>query len=214
MIEIKNLTKKFHKDFDAICNLSHEFSDVPWVVIGSDMSGKTTLLNIIAGLDLDYTGEVIINGVERRELNNEIANISYITAIPTLFENKSVYNNLLYVFKVGNKKLDKEFANAEIKKVSEEFGLFGVLEKKVKKCNLFEKRLICLARAVLKKSKLILFDEPFSNLLNFEFVSLWQTTLAVMSKLSCGLIVAENTQNMAYFKGVNILKLDFGVKVE
>ena len=214
MIEIRNLTRKFHADFDALHNLTYEFNSSPSVIIGSDMSGKTTLLNILAGLDNGYTGEVFIDGVERKEIDNKTAGISYIMAEPVLFERKSVYDNLLYVFKVDGKKYDKVEANKKIKEVAEFLEIFGILDKKIKKCNLFEKRLVCIGRAMLKNAKIILFDEPLSKLLPFEFVTLWRTTLSVMDKLSCGVIVAENTANMAYFKDVEILKLDFGVKVD
>jgi len=214
MIKIKNLTKKFYDDHDAICNLSCEFNDEPWIVVGEDMSGKTTLLNILAGLDVDYSGEVSIGGVDRKILKNEDSSISYIMAEPILFENKSVYYNLLYVFKTLKKEFDKQKADGEIKAVCEDLNLFGLLDKKVKKCNLFEKRLVCLARAILKKSNLILIDEPFSNLLKFEILSLWQTILSVASKLSSGLVVAEKPENLAYFNSANILKLDFGVKMD
>ena len=214
MIEIKNLTKSFNPDYDAICNLSHTFNDGVSVVVGSEMSGKTTLLNIISGLDLDYNGEVVIDGVERKELKNENFAISYIMREPVLFENKSVYDNLLYVFKVRGKRFDKVDADSKIKKVCEDLGLFGLLDKKVKRCSLFEKRMICLARAVLKNSKIILVDEPFFGLFQFEFLSLSQAMVSATSKLSSSLIIAENTSNMAYFDGVEILKLDFGVKVD
>ena len=214
MIEIKNLTRKFHADFDALHNLTYEFNSSPSVIIGSDMSGKTTLLNILAGLDSEYSGEVFIDGVERKEIDNKDAGISYIMAEPVLFERKSVYDNLLYVFKVENKKYDKAVANQKIKEVAEVLEIFGILDKKIKKCNLFEKRLVCLGRAVLKNAKIILFDEPFSKLLPFEFATLWQATLLVMNKLSCGVLVVENTANMPYFKDVDILKLDFGVKID
>lgn len=213
MIEIKNLTKKFNDDFDAICNLTHNFNAGVTAVVGSDMSGKTTLLNIIAGLDKEYSGEVLIGGEDRKQVQNQNLKISYVTETPTLFERKTVYENLRYAIKVDNPKTSEQDIQNQIKAVSEELVLFGILNKKVKRCNLFEKRLVCLARAVLKKSQILLVDEPFKNLLNFEIASLWRTLLSLTSKLSSTTIIAENTQNLGYFDGVEVLKLDFGVKI-
>lgn len=214
MIKITNLNKSFHADYSAICNLNCVFDDQPWAIVGSEMSGKTTLLNIIAGLDLAYEGEVLIDGVDRKVLDNKNIQISYITKNPTLFESKSVYDNLYYVFKVAGDKREREILDAEIKTVAEEFRIFGILDKKAKRCSLFEKRLVCVARAVLKKTSIILADEPFSDMYNFEIASLWQAMLFAKDKLSSMLIVAENTQNMALFYNMNVLKLDFGVKIE
>lgn len=213
MIEIKNLTKKFNEDFDAICDLTYNFNAGVTAVVGSDMSGKTTLLNIIAGLDKEYSGEVVICGEDRKKLQNQDLKISYLTETPTLFERKTVYENLRYAIKVDCPKTSEQDIQNKIKTVSEDLVLFGILNKKVKRCNLFEKRLVCLARAVLKKSEILLVDEPFKNLLNFEIASLWRTLLLLTSKLSSITIIAENAQNLGYFDGVEVLKLDFGVKI-
>ena len=213
MIEVKNLTKNYNPDFSALLNLSFVVDKKPLAVIGYNCAGKTTLLNILAGLDNNYSGDVIINGVNRRDLKNEENIISYIMDPVVLFENKSVYDNLKYVYKVSGE-TDKEKINKEIKAVAEELHLFGVLTKKVRKCNYFEKLLVCVGRILIKKPKIIMVDEPLKDLLNFEKRSLLQTLVSVASKLSSDLIVAEYGQNLAYFNDFEILKLDFGTKVE
>lgn len=213
MIELKNLTKKFNDDFDAICNLTHTFHTGINAVVGSDLSGKTTLLNIIAGLDKEYNGEVFVFGEDRKRLLNQDMKISYITETPTLFERKTVYDNLRYALKIENPNITETEARTLIKEAGESLGLYGILDKKIKRCNMFEKRLVCLGRAMLKKSRILLLDEPFKNLLNLEISSLWRTLLSLTSKLSSVTILAENTQNLAYFEGVKVLKLDFGVKI-
>lgn len=213
MIELKNLTKKFNDDFDAICNLTHTFNEGVTAVVGSDLSGKTTLLNIIAGLDKEYSGEVFVFGEDRKKVLNQDMKISYITEIPTLFEGKTVYENLRYVIKIDNPDTIETEARAQIKEVGERLGIYGIFDKKIKRCNLFEKRLVCLGRALLKKSRILLVDEPFKNLLNFEIASLWQTILSLTSELSSVTILAENTPNLKYFEGADVLKLDFGVKI-
>lgn len=214
MIVIKNVSKKFHDDHYALMNISFSTEDRPNVVVGQSGSGKTTLLNIIAGLERDYEGEVFINGTERRELKNEVLKISYITKIPVLFSWRSVYKNLEYVFKVENKKFNRADARNKIKQVAEEFGLIGVLDKPVRKLAELEKKLVCLARAVLKNSSIIIVDEPFFKLTQFEISTLWQSMVLGMRKLSCDLVLADNGQNMACFDECNILKIEFGTKME
>ena len=125
-----------------------------------------------------------------------------------------MFYNLLYVYKVRNKKFDKDIAIEEIKDVALRLNLFGVLDRKVKKLNLFEKRLVCIARAILKKSNIWLMDEPLSGLTNFEITSLWQTATLEVDKLSGDLILSEKGENMAYFNDCEILKLSFGSKID
>ena len=124
-----------------------------------------------------------------------------------------MYKNLEYVFKVDDKKFDRVKTRELIKQVAEEFGLVGVLDKRVRRLGDFEKKLICLARAVLKNSSIIVIDEPFFKMIKCEISSLWQYINSAISKLSCDLIVADNGENMAYFDGCNILKIEFGTKI-
>lgn len=214
MIEIKNLTKSFYADHDALMNITHKTDGRPFIVIGEEDSGKTILLEVLAGLDKEYCGEVLIDGVERKGVGLDDVNISYITKDPVLFERKTVYENLEYVFKVKNQKYDKKEASKKIKEVAEELEIFDILTQKVKRLNLFQKRLVCVARARLKNSKIVLIDEPFFELYNFEKASLWQSILSVVNKLSSEVVVAEKGENLGYFVGCNVLRLEHGTKID
>lgn len=213
MIVAKNVSKKFHEDHYALMNINFSTEERPFVVIGEDGSGKTALLEIIAGVECDYEGEIFINGRERRELKNNDFPISYVTKEPVLFKFKTVYKNLEYVFKVTGSKINKDEVRKLIGEVAKDFNIIELLNKRVYTLNEFEKKLICLARISLKKSKIIILDEPFFKLNKFEISSLWQAILSVTNKLSSDLIVAETGQNLAYFDDCSILKLDFGTVV-
>ena len=210
MIVAKNISKKFHDDHYALMNISFSTEERPLVVIGEDGAGKTELLEIIAGVEKSYEGELYINGDERRTIENNDLKISFITKKPTLFKFKSVYKNLEYVFKVGGNKFDKIKARKKIGEVAKELNIIGLLEKPVFKLNEFEKKLVCLSRILLKESSVILIDEPFFKLNNFEISSLWQNILLVSRKLSSDLIVADTGQNIAYFDECLVLKVEYG----
>ena len=94
MIIAKNVSKKFHEDHYALMNINFSTEERPLVVVGDEGAGKTLLLEIIAGLEKDYDGELFIDGKERKTLNNDSVNISYITSEPVLFKFKTVYKNL------------------------------------------------------------------------------------------------------------------------
>lgn len=214
MIEITNLTKNFCDDHSALLNVSHKMDNRPMVVLGEEGAGKTVLMNIIVGLDKDYDGEVKVCGVDRKKLPLENSGISYITKDAVAFNNKSVFDNLFYVFKVLDKNYDKKLAAQKIKAVAEELEIFGILDKRFGKLSMLDKKLVCVARAMLKQAKIIVVDEPFYKLLNFEKAGLWQALHFASSKLSCGLVVAELPQNSAYFEGCDIIKLSFGTIVD
>lgn len=210
MIVVKNVNKKFHEDYNALLNVSFSTEERPLVIVGEDGAGKTTLLEILAGLDKNYCGEIYINGEERKLIKNENLPISYIATDPVLFKFKTVYKNLEYVFKIKNKKIIKNEIQLKLGQIAKDLNIIELLNKRVYKLRMFEKKMVCLARAAIKNSKIILIDEPFFKLNSFEISSLWQSILSVSSKLSSDLIVSEKGQNIGYFNDCEILKMDFG----
>ena len=71
MVEIRNLTKKFHQK-TIISNLSLQFPDSGLVVLeGENGSGKTTLINLLIGLDNDYSGEILFDGKKLKFLKDK-----------------------------------------------------------------------------------------------------------------------------------------------
>ena len=215
-IEIKNLLKAYNKDFNILNDITAEFNfDGKMIVIaGHEGSGKTTLLNVIAGLDNDYSGQVLLDGEDRKVIDNKSAKISYIMDPPVLFERKNVFDNLAYVFKVEKGKYNKKEDYLKIKEVCDLFGLSGIVQKKIKKCSSFEKLVVCFARSYLKNSKLIIIDEPLKDLISIEKSYLLNYINFLISKLSCGVILADNGQNLACFEGCDIFEMDYGVLKE
>ena len=65
MIEVKHLRKKYSRGKEVISDLTLSFGETGLnVVCGKSGCGKTTLINILGGMDLDYDGEVVVDGLE------------------------------------------------------------------------------------------------------------------------------------------------------
>lgn len=128
-------------------------------IIGPNGSGKTTLLNIIGGLDKEYTGQVIYDG---KALTQGIyKNMTLVTQKPYLFRRK-VYENIEYPLKI--RKVNKQ---ERIKKVQDIIKRFEIEELQDKKAHLLsggESQKVSLARALVFEPKLLLLDEPTSNI--------------------------------------------------
>ena len=128
-------------------------------IIGPNGSGKTTLLNIIGGLDREYTGQVIYDG---KALTQGIyRNMTLVTQKPYLFRRK-VYENIEYPLKI--RKVNKQ---ERIKKVQDIIKRFEIEELQDKKAHLLsggESQKVSLARALVFEPKLLLLDEPTSNI--------------------------------------------------
>ncbi len=88
MIELKNIRKSF-KDKEVLINLSYSFPDSGLFIInGDNMSGKTTLLYILAFFDSDYQGKYLFNGINVKSLNGK--------------EKKETIKKTILVFSHGN----------------------------------------------------------------------------------------------------------------
>lgn len=146
-MKIKNINKTYHNKHNEVCvfqNLNLEFPEHGCITIyGESGSGKTTLFQIIAGLDKDYEG-VIENNYKIEYLFQEIE----------LFENLSVYDNLLFA------NLDNE----KINRLLEKFDMIELKNQKVKKLSNGEKRRVQIMRSLLNDPDLLLMDEPSASL--------------------------------------------------
>ena len=158
-IKIENLKKYYgEKQILDIDNLILEKGKITGIT-GPNGCGKTTLLNIIAGLDKDYSGKVNYDGTE---LNKDIIeNMTIVFQKPYLFK-RTVYENIEYPLKIrGTNKLEMKSLVLNIMKNLE---IEELMEKKAHLLSGGESQKVALARALVFKPQLLLLDEPTSNI--------------------------------------------------
>ena len=161
MIQIVGLTKSFgdHVIFD---NLSFEIADGEFVVFsGKSGCGKTTMLNLIGGIDIPDSGQIIVDGIDITKQKNRIeyfrTKVSFLFQNFALIENKTVLENLNMVKKQSRTEVTPE---QSLKKV----GLADKLNAKVYTLSGGEQQRVALARIMIKQCDIILADEPTGSL--------------------------------------------------
>lgn len=161
MITVKNLCKKFDDNviFDNF-NITIETGE--FVVFAGDSGcGKTTLLNILGGLETPDSGEILVDGenIFKRKNHREyfLNKVGFLFQNFALVENKTVRENLLFVPK-------KNRTDLTIKEVLEAVGIPDKVNEKVYKLSGGEQQRVALARLLLKKCDIILADEPTGSL--------------------------------------------------
>lgn len=161
MIEIKNLHKKFgDKVLFSEFNLTIDDGEIV-VFAGVSGCGKTTLLNMVGGLETIDDGSVIIDGIDIVKCKN--LRQFYATKIGFLFQNfalvesKTVLQNLNFVSK-------KNRTDISIDEALEIVGIAGKKNEKVYKLSGGEQQRVALARLLIKKCDIILADEPTGSL--------------------------------------------------
>ena len=132
------------------------------VILGPSGSGKTTLLRIIAGLERPVLGEVYFDDVLYNDVEAQERDVAMVFQNYSLYPNQTVYQNIAFPLEV--KHTPREEIETEVKKIAELLKLDEKLERLPHELSGGEKQRVALARSLVKKPAVLLFDEPFSNL--------------------------------------------------
>ena len=164
MIEIKNLNKSYRRGKEIIPDLDLQLGETGLtMIVGKSGCGKTTLLNIIGAMDLDFNGQVLVDGLDLKKASyKQIVDYRNFTSAfvfqkNSLFEFLTVEENLKLCMNIQNN-------TASISEALEKVGLKGFEHKKVKSLSGGEKQRVAIARALIKNCKIIFADEPTSAL--------------------------------------------------
>lgn len=166
MIKIQNL-KKVYKDCVALDTVSMHIRKGEFVaIIGASGSGKTTMLNIIGGLDTDYMGSCVVRNKEMSSLSDvecctlRSRYISYVYQFFNLISFLTVKENVCLASQIKGKKVDEKELDQVLK-------LLGLEHKKNRFANELsggQQQRVAIARAILAHTDIILADEPTGNL--------------------------------------------------
>ena len=216
MIEVKNLTKKFTRnstEFDAVHDVSLEVKSGEFAaIIGHSGSGKTTLFNMIAGLISPTSGKVFIDGEEITVMEeNEKAvfrnnNMGYVLQGQSLLSNFTILDNICMPAYLSPNVDDFKDRALELLK---QIGLEEFANEYPSNLSGGEIRRVSIVRAMINNPKVIVADEPTSNL-DPENSKRVMQMLSDISK--SGTTVLLSTHELEYLSYVDtVFKMDHGV---
>lgn len=161
MIKFDKVSKAFGEHI-LFRGLTFEIEDGEFVIFsGASGCGKTTLLNMIGGLEKLSGGTILVDGIDITKRSNQLEyfreKVGFLFQNFALVENKTVRQNLELVRK-------KNRSDVSIEQAVEKVGLSDKLDAKVYTLSGGEQQRIALARLMVKKCDLILADEPTGSL--------------------------------------------------
>ncbi len=165
-IEFKDFScyYKHKKDyFPALQALSFQIHPGEFfVVVGSSGSGKTTLLRSIMGLCEYIEGELTVDGVAIDDFDAKSSNVGYVDQEVTLYHNMTVYENIAFPLRLMH--TPAEEIDRRVKEIAAKLDIAWLLTRMPRQLSGGQHQRVAVARALVKKPQLVLFDEPFSGL--------------------------------------------------
>ncbi len=162
-VVLKNIFKIYDEKTEVVKNLSLHIRDTEFMVlVGPSGCGKSTTLRMIAGLEEVTRGEIYIGQQCVNTLPPKDRDIAMVFQNYALYPHMTVYENMAFGLKL--RKYPREEIKKRVHDASEILGLSDLLERRPKALSGGQRQRVALGRAIVRKPKVFLFDEPLSNL--------------------------------------------------
>lgn len=169
LLQLKNINKYYKlgnkEKFHALKNINVAFNRGELVsIIGESGSGKSTMMNLIGGLDSDFTGQLLINGknigdFKEKELDEyRKKKIGFVFQSCNLIPHLSILDNVTIALTLSN--VSKDIRIKKATQVLKEVGLEDHINKKPNQLSGGQKQRVAIARALVNDPEIILADEP------------------------------------------------------
>jgi len=146
--------------------VDHVDLDVPdgsfVVLLGPSGCGKTTTLRCIAGMETPDSGDILIDGARVNRLQPKERDVAMVFQNYALYPHMTVYQNIAFPLRMRH--VDKNEIDSRVKEVARLLRIDQLLERKPKQLSGGEQQRTALGRAIVRRPKLFLMDEPLSNL--------------------------------------------------
>ena len=209
-VELKSITKVYEGNVQAVKNANITVQDREFVVlVGPSGCGKTTTLRMIAGLEDITGGELYIDGKLVNDVPPKDRDIAMVFQNYALYPHMTVYDNMAFGLKI------RKFQKAEIKnRVDEAARILDIeelLDRKPKALSGGQRQRVAVGRAIVRKPKVFLFDEPLSNLDAKLRVQMRAEISGLHNRLQATMVYVTHDQVEAMTMGDKIVVMRDGV---
>jgi len=159
---LKNVNKWFG-NVEVVRDFSLEIQDKEFcVLVGPSGCGKTTTLRMIAGLEEVTKGDIFIGDRRVNDLPPKDRDIAMVFQNYALYPHMSVYDNMAFGLKLRG--YSKKEIDQRVREAAEILSIDHLMERRPKQLSGGQRQRVAVGRAIVRKPKVFLFDEPLSNL--------------------------------------------------
>ena len=172
-VVLKNLTKRFPsrtkkgQDVVAVNNFNFEIPDGQLIgLLGPSGCGKSTTLNLISGLETPTEGRIFFGDEDVTELPPEQRGVGLVFQNYALYPHLTVEENIIFPLQnlKGDRKMSREAMHQKAVETAKLVQIDGLMERKPKELSGGQQQRVAIARALVKIPRVLLLDEPLSNL--------------------------------------------------
>ena len=179
------------------------------VLVGPSGCGKTTTLRMIAGLEEITKGELYIDGNFMNDTPPKDRDIAMVFQNYALYPHMSVYENMSFALRI--RKYPKEEIKTRVQEAAQILNIEELLKRKPKALSGGQRQRVAVGRAIVRKPKVFLFDEPLSNLDAKLRVQMRAEISSLHTRLNATMIYVTHDQVEAMTMGDRIVVLRDGL---
>ncbi len=208
-VVLENVFKIYSGNVVAVNDANLEIQDREFVVlVGPSGCGKSTTLRMVAGLEEISKGSIYIDGKKVNDVPPKDRDIAMVFQNYALYPHMTVYKNMAFGLKL--RKYPKAEIHKRVTEAAEILGIQSLLERKPKALSGGQRQRVAVGRAIVRKPKAFLFDEPLSNLDAKMRVQMRTEISKLHTRLSSTMIYVTHDQVEAMTMGDRIVVMKDG----
>mgnify|MGYP003967789851 FL=1 len=201
---------KYYGDVHVIKDVSLDIKSQSFtVLVGPSGCGKSTMLRMIAGLEDIHSGTISIDGQVVNDLPPKQRNIAMVFQSYALYPHMTVFDNMAFGLKL--EKRSKDEINDRVQEAARILQIEDYLHRKPKQLSGGQRQRVAIGRAITRKPKVFLFDEPLSNLDAALRVQMRVELAKLHDQLNATMIYVTHDQTEAMTLADDIVVLDEGI---
>jgi multiple sugar transport system ATP-binding protein len=163
-VALQAVTKRF-RNVTALRDVSLDIQDGEFfVLLGPTGAGKTTTLRVIAGLEKHDSGRILFDGEPVDGRSPAERDVAFVFQQYSLYPTMSVYDNLAFPLRSPMRRQPEEEIKQRVGEVAEILRITHLLERKTAHLSGGEMQRVSIGRAIVRRPRIFLMDEPLSNL--------------------------------------------------
>lgn len=208
-VSLKHIYKVYPNGTKAVNDFTMEIEDKSFIVfVGPSGCGKSTTLRMIAGLEEISAGELKIGGEVMNDAEPKDRDIAMVFQNYALYPHMTIYENI--AFGLQMRKVPKDEIDRRVKEVAKTLGIYEYLKKKPKEMSGGQRQRVALGRAIVREPKVMLLDEPLSNLDAKLRTQMRSEIVKLHKKLNTTFIYVTHDQVEAMTMGTHIVVMKDG----